>query len=272
MPSRRRVWGLERPVRRPTTRSEAAAARSLAVVVDGLASTPSQEVALGGRTVHERASMLAHVPLRSHLRSLSSHHGLSQRLRYSDRRTSTKEPTPCYRNINVRGGRGSSRIAAARPHTDAPAARGRARRPGSEQSPSPARGPAAASHNPRLRLGGRPGSTYPDSAWGARDRPRERLPHRGQPPGAQQPHEAAVAQQVELLPSKQRKWVRVPPAAPNRTWPRALHGPQMRPQMRTQQGETRPAPDRQGCATSGAAPTRRLSRPVSTGCGSSSPG
>ena len=261
--------GAWRPVRRPTARSEAAARRSVAVVTDGLASTPSQEAALGGRTVHERASMLAQRPA-----SVTSAVAVipSQRLRYSDRRTSTKEPTPCYRNINVQGGRGSSRIAAARPHTDAPAARGRARRPGSEQSPSPARGPAAASDNPRLRLGGRSGSTYPDSAWGARDRPRERLPHRGQPPGAQQPHEAAVAQQVELLPSKQRKWVRVLPAAPRRTWPRALHGPQMRPQMRTQQGETRPAPGRQGCATSGAAPTRRLSRPVSTGCGSSSPG
>ena len=191
-----------------------------------------------GRTVHERAPRLIHVPLQSHQRSLPAQHGLSQRLRYSDRRTSTKEPTPCQRIINLRGGRGSSRIAAARSHIDAPAARGRARRPGSEQSPPSARGPAAASDNPRLRLGGRSGSTYPDSAWGARDRPRERLPHRGQPPGAQQPHEAAVAQQVELLPSKQRKWVRVPPAAPNRTRPRALHGPQ----MRTQQGETHPAP------------------------------
>lgn len=213
--------------------------------------------------MHESVATLAHVPLRSHLRPLSSHHGLSQRLRYSDRSTSTKEPTPCYQNVNRQGGRGGSRIVAARPHTDAPAARGRARRPGCEQSPTPARGPAAASHNPRLRLGGRTGSTYPDSAWGA-----ERPTSRTSPPKGSAARSSAATHHSGVSSCGRASAFHAdgPGSTPGRRSNERGRGPRMGRSCDrsrdTQRGATSLTPTQAGVATSGQ--LYRLSRPVST--------
>ena len=189
-----------------------------------------------GRTVHERVATLASVPLQPLLRPLPSHHGLSQCLRYSDRSTSTKEPTPCYQNeINLRGGRGDNCRLASRPQH---------RRTRRER-----RGPSAhrrRSHQPEQRLGGSR-AAHSRTVHGERKADARMSPPQGQPPGAQQPHiTAALAHSVELLPSTQMDRVRLPGAAPNERGRGPRMGRGCGRSRDTQRGATRLTPTQAG--------------------------
>ena len=209
-----------------------------------------------GRTVHERVATLTHIPLQPHPWPLSSHHGLSQRLRYSDRSTSTREPTPCYQNINRQGGRGGSHIAAARPHTDAPAARGRARRPGSEQSPSSDQGTGSSKPQPETAPRGPLRAAHIRTVHGERETDHANVSPEGvsSPELSSHTSTAAVVHAVELLPSKQTKRVRVPPAAPNERGRGPRMGRSCGRSRDTRRGASRLTPTQAKVATSGATP------------------